>query len=81
MIMTEHMQSPVNYKSQELLASRYALPSRILTRNLGAYIDVSQYWPAFPGATEPEGNDIGRTVVPQVPIIELRDRHSSDKGY
>ena len=81
MIVTEHVQSPVNYKSQELLSSRYALPSRILASNLGAYVDVAQHWPTFPGTTEPEGDDVGRTMMAEIPMIELRDRRSSDKGY
>ena len=43
MIVSEHVQSPVDHETQEFFTRRYALPPRVVARHLRADIDVTNY--------------------------------------
>jgi hypothetical protein len=72
MIVAENVKCSVNYKTQQLLSGRNALCLSVFPRDLGADVDVSHYGATSPDTAKPKRNYVGRTVVPEVAMVQLR---------
>ncbi len=70
--MAKNVERSVDYKSQQLLAGRYALGFGVFPCDFGADVDVSYYGTPFPDPAESEGNHVRWTVVPEVAMVKLR---------
>jgi len=78
-IVAEHMKRAVHYKSKQLFSSPDALSPGVLAGNLGANIHVADHRSATSHPLQPEGDDVGCTVVTEVAFVETRHRGASDE--
>lgn len=62
--MAKNVERSVDYKSQQLLASRYAPGFGVFPCDFGADVDVSYYGTPSSDPAESERNHVGWTVVP-----------------
>ena len=74
MIVAKNVKRAVDYKAQQLLSSRYALGLGIFPCDLGADIDVPNYGAASTNPAEAERYHVGRTMVPEVAMVQMRHR-------
>jgi hypothetical protein len=79
MIVAKNVKRAVDYKPQQLLSSRYALGFGIFPCDLGADIDVPNYGAAPANPAEAERYHVGRTVVPEVAMVQMRYRGPPDE--
>ena len=70
--MAKNVERSVDYKSQQLLASRYAPGLGVFPCDFGADVDVSYYGTPSPDPAESERNHVGWTVMPEVAMVKLR---------
>jgi hypothetical protein len=72
MIVAKNVERPMDYKSQQLLASRYAQGFGVFPCDFDADVDVSYNGTPSPDPAESERNHVGWTVVPEVTMVKLR---------
>ena len=70
--MAKNVERSMDHKSQQLLASRYALGFGVFPGDFGADVDVSHYGTPSPDPAESERNHVGWTVVSKVAMVKLR---------
>jgi hypothetical protein len=70
-IVTKNVKRAVDYEAQQLLSSRYVLSVGVFPRNLSANVDIPHYGAAFPNPAESERNHVGRSMVPEVAMVQL----------
>src|SRR4051794_21541858 len=78
MVVSEHVQCPVNHEPQQLLTGGNTLAPGIRAGDFGTNVDVTDHGAALSDSRESEGDDIRRSVVAEVAPIEARDGGASD---
>ncbi len=79
MIMPQNVQCAVDYQSQHLFPDRNTLPLRVVASDFRTNVDIADDHTTFLGSAKAKGDDVRRTLMPQITAIQLRHRHSPDK--
>lgn len=77
--MPEDVQRAMHYETRQLFPHRDAIASRILSRDVGADVDVADCRRASPFSSHSKGNDVSSALMLQVFAVQFADRRATNE--